>query len=285
MSDQNTNIAPGAVTAKTTADVVKSAAKTEAAKADTAIAKKEVAAVKAEKAPAPVKTAAKAAVKAKPVAKKAVRTKKAASAKKTVAKKTAAKATRKTAAKTAAKKKAPAKKAVAARKTAKKSNTPKKENIMAKTTGKVTAEAKKATEAMTSRVTDMAGDMSERAKTLFAKANEYFAQANEFNKANIEAVVESGKIAAKGAQEMGQSYAADLRTNFEAATTTAKEFAAVKSPTDFVQLQASTARKGFDMMVAQTSKNTEMFLKVAGEAFQPISNRVSVAVEAVKKAA
>lgn len=156
---------------------------------------------------------------------------------------------------------------------------------MTKTTEKVTAEAKKATEAMTARVSEMASDMSERAKTLFAQASEYASKANEFNKANLEAVVESAKIAGKGAQEMGQAYAADMRTNFEAATATAKEFAAVKSPTEFVQLQAATARKSFDTMVSQTSKNTEMFLKLAGETFQPISNRVSVAVETVKKAA
>ena len=156
---------------------------------------------------------------------------------------------------------------------------------MTKTTEKMTVEAKKATEAMTARVSEMASGMSERAKTMFEKGSAYVAQANDFNKANMEAVVESGKIAAKGMQDMGQTYAADLRTNFDDAASTIKEFSAVKSPTELMQLQAATVRKSFDTMVSQTSKNTEAMMKMVGDVFQPISNRVSVAVETVKKAA
>ena len=44
-------------------------------------------------------------------------------------------------------------------------------------------------------------------------------------------------------------------------------------------------KKSFDTAMAQTSKNSEMFLKLAGDVFQPISNRVSVAVDSFKKAA
>nr|WP_263973939.1 phasin family protein [Sphingomonas aliaeris] len=60
---------------------------------------------------------------------------------------------------------------------------------------------------------------------------------------------------------------------------------AIKSPTDFFKLQSDYARAAFDSLVAQTSKNTETMLKLAGEVAQPISNRVAVAVEKVKIAA
>ncbi|WOE75073.1 phasin family protein [Alterisphingorhabdus coralli] len=146
-------------------------------------------------------------------------------------------------------------------------------------------ETKATAENMTARAQELFGDVSGRAKAAFEKGSEYVSQATEFNKANIEALVESGKIAAKGMQEMGQAYASDTRKNFEDVTATMKDFAAVKSPTEFFQLQAETLRKTFDTAVSQTSKNTEMFVKLAGDAFQPISNRVSVAVENVKKAA
>ena len=43
--------------------------------------------------------------------------------------------------------------------------------------------------------------------------------------------------------------------------------------------------KQFDAAVAQTSKNSEMFLKLAGDVFQPISNRFAVAADFFKKAA
>lgn len=160
----------------------------------------------------------------------------------------------------------------------------KKESIMT-TTETMTAETKQAAAAMTDRVKSLMGDMSTRAKTAYEKGTEMVSQATEFSKGNVEALVESGKIAAKGAQDMGQTYAEDTKKSFEEMTAALKEFTAVKSPTEFIELQTRLVKKSFDTAVAQTSKNSEMFLKLAGDVFQPISNRVSVAVDSFKKAA
>jgi hypothetical protein len=59
----------------------------------------------------------------------------------------------------------------------------------------------------------------------------------------------------------------------------------VKSPTDFVKLQGDFARKGFDVAIAQGSKNTEAMVKLVSDMFQPISNRIAVTTELFKKAA
>lgn len=137
---------------------------------------------------------------------------------------------------------------------------------------------------------------AEKAQTLFAEANErakaavekgtkLFEEANEFSKGNIEAIVESGKIAAKGMETLGQDAADYSRKQFEGATAALKSMSAVKSPTDFFKLHSDYVRSAFDSVVAQTSKNTEAMLKLAGEVAQPISNRVAVAVEKVKIAA
>ena len=64
-----------------------------------------------------------------------------------------------------------------------------------------------------------------------------------------------------------------------------KEITSVKSPTDFVKLQSEFAKKSFDVAIAQTSKNTEAFVKLANDMFQPISNRFAVAADLFKKAA
>ena len=137
---------------------------------------------------------------------------------------------------------------------------------------------------------------AEKAQTLFAEANErakaavekgtkLFEEANEFSKVNVEAIVESGKIAAKGLETLGQDAADYSRKQFEGATAALKSLSAVKSPTDFFKLHSDYVRSAFDSVVAQTSKNTEAMLKLAGEVAQPISNRVAVAVEKVKIAA
>ncbi len=161
---------------------------------------------------------------------------------------------------------------------------PKKETKMT-TTETITAETKKAAEAMTDRVKALMGDMSTRAKTAYEKGTEMASQATEFSKGNVEALVESGKIAAKGVQEMGKTYAEDTKSTFEELTAAMKEMTTVKSPTEFIELQTKLVKKSFDTAMAQTSKNSEAFLKLAGDVFQPISNRVSVAVDSFKKAA
>jgi phasin family protein len=126
---------------------------------------------------------------------------------------------------------------------------------------------------------------NDRAKAAMEKSAKAFEDINEFGKGNIEALVESGKIAAKGIESLGQEAAEYSRKQFEGATAALKNLSSVKSPTDFFKLQSDYVRQSFDAIVAQTSKNTEAMLKLAGEVAQPISNRVAVAVEKVKIAA
>ena len=46
-----------------------------------------------------------------------------------------------------------------------------------------------------------------------------------------------------------------------------------------MQLQSELARTSFDRMVAESSKLTESMVKLAGEAFQPLSNRATANAE------
>ena len=128
-------------------------------------------------------------------------------------------------------------------------------------------------------------EANDRAKAAMEKSAKAFEDMNEFNKGNVEALVESSKIAAKGFETLGQSAADYARKSFEGATATLKSLSGVKSPTDFFKLHSDYVRSSFDSMVAESSKTTEAVLKLAGEVAQPISNRVAVAVEKVKVAA
>jgi phasin family protein len=128
-------------------------------------------------------------------------------------------------------------------------------------------------------------EANDRAKAAMEKSAKAFEDINEFNKGNVEALVESSKIAAKGFETLGQSAADYARKSFEGATATLKSLSSVKSPTDFFKLHSDYVRSSFDSMVAESSKTTEAVLKLAGEVAQPISSRVAVAVEKVKVAA
>jgi len=213
--------------------------------------------VAAKKAPAKKTAAKKVAVK-KAAPKKAA-------AKKTVAKKTVAKKTAK---------KAPAKKAPVAKKATK---APAKEKIMTKAQNKATD--------YTAQVKEGFADLQTRAKTAYGKSQELATDMGEFTKGNVEAVVESGKILAAGMQDMGKAYVADAKGAVETMTADVKEVAAVKSPTEFVQLQSKFATRNFDATVAAVSKNTEAWVKLANDAFAPISSRASLAMDKVRKAA
>ena len=161
------------------------------------------------------------------------------------------------------------------------------EPVMATVIENTTADTTTDTAAHTAahRAQAMFGDMSERAKGAMEQGTRMFEELNSFNKGNVEALVESGKIAVAALQTMSQDAAAKLRTQFEEATATARTMAAVKSPTEFVKMQSDYVRQQMDAMMAETSRSTEAMMKLAGEVVQPISNRVAVAVEKFKTAA
>ncbi len=145
------------------------------------------------------------------------------------------------------------------------------------TVKKFADEAKTRTEALTA-------DFNEKAKEAFAKSSKLAEEAVEFNKANVEALVEAGKIAAKNLEVLGQEGVTFARKSFEDTTAALKGYTAVKTPADFFKLYAENSKKAFDAAVAQTSKTSELVVKLTNESFAPISNRVSVITSKLKAA-
>lgn len=270
MADANTTSKIDAAAEKAYAEAA--AKTTEAAKPAPAkkapAAKKVAAKPAAKKAPAKKAPVAKKAA-AKPAAKKAPAKK--TTARKAPVKKAPAKVAAKTAAKTPAPKKAPAKAAAE----------PTNPVIKLKDTIMATAEKTD----FTASAKEMAADVQERMKTAYAKTGEFAGDFGEFNKANVDAVVESGKIFFAGAQDLVRGDVETGKTVVETVTEDAKKMVAVKSPTELMQLQGELARRNFDAVVSFGSQRTEALVKLYNDAFAPISNRVSVATEKFSKAA
>lgn len=131
---------------------------------------------------------------------------------------------------------------------------------------------------------------ADRVQSLFAEAGSQGQQAVErsraaaetlveLTKANVEALVESGRVAAAGAQTLGQDAIARTREGLEQAATQVKSLADAQSPTDFFQLQGEFARVQFDRLVADSSRLAESLVKLAGEAMQPLSTRAALNAE------
>ncbi len=142
-----------------------------------------------------------------------------------------------------------------------------------------------ATTDYTAKARELAADVQTRAKAAYEKGTEMTKDSVEFQKGNFEALVESGKILAAGMQDMGRAYVEDAKGAVETVQADVRKIAAIKTPNELFQLQGEIARRNFDAAVASASKNTEAFLKLFNEAFAPVSNRMSVAVEKVSKVA
>jgi phasin family protein len=128
-------------------------------------------------------------------------------------------------------------------------------------------------------------DAGERSQEIVRKSQKAAEQLAEIAKANVEALTEAGRIAASGARSIGQDALASGREGIEQASAAVKTLAEAKSPTEFFQLQSELARASFDRVVAEGSKLTEQFVKLAGEAVQPLSTRASLNAERINELA
>ncbi len=216
---------------------------------------------------------------------------------------TAAKpAVKKSAASKPATKKAAAKRKVAAKPVAKNTSTKQTKGTQKMATTKTTATkrvvkntkaantkaantAKKAAENLGSRFEKLTADAQARAKAAADRAVAMSKTAVEFNRENVETLLESGKIAAKGAQEIGQTNLKYTRENFVEASRALQGLFSVATPRDMFEKQADYVRSGLDRVMDQTSNNADAVVKLAGKTYQPIADRVSEIRKELKKAA
>jgi len=186
---------------------------------------------------------------------------------------TSARKPRKTARRTAAQKAAPQKAAVT--RTVNKIN----QNV-----NEGTRKMKNETKKVADRFQAVFGDVNERAQSAMERNTRFAEELSELGRGNVEAIVQSTKIAAKGLETVGQEVAEFGRKSFEDASAALKTMVEMKSPADFFRLQTEFARTQFDSLVSETSKLSETMIKLAGDVAQPIASRYSVAAERVKTA-
>jgi phasin family protein len=124
-------------------------------------------------------------------------------------------------------------------------------------------------------------DAGERGQDAVRRSQKVAEEIADLTRANVEALVESGRVAAEGVRSLGQDVVASSRDGVEKAADAIRTLAEAKSPTEYLQLQSEIARTSFDRLVAESSRWTESFVKLAGEAIQPVSNRASANAERI----
>ncbi|MDP9096769.1 MAG: phasin family protein [Pseudomonadota bacterium] len=103
-----------------------------------------------------------------------------------------------------------------------------------------------------------------------------------FGQGNVEAMVKSSQIVATGLQDLGKQIAANAQAAIDESMSTFRAMTSVRSIKEAFEMQANFARASVEKAMSQTGQFTEASMKLAGEAYEPIAGRVSVAVQSFR---
>ncbi|WP_185961297.1 phasin family protein [Telmatospirillum sp. J64-1] len=106
-----------------------------------------------------------------------------------------------------------------------------------------------------------------------------------FGKGNIEAMVKSSTLAAKGFEEMGKAYQSLAGQSAEKAQAAAKALAACKTPQELIEVQTKLTREGIETAVAESRKFAEMTSTVIASSMEPLNARIAAFQSLASKAA
>jgi phasin family protein len=119
----------------------------------------------------------------------------------------------------------------------------------------------------------------------FTKYFPTFDKVVAFHKANLDALIQANTLFVKGAQEISKELFAQAQAQLESVASSSQAVLQAKDLKAVAQLNADTAKVGYEKLVATSTKLGEMGVKVATEAFAPVSARVNAAVETLFKTA
>jgi len=122
----------------------------------------------------------------------------------------------------------------------------------------------------------------EKGQEMMGHAVKSMSEMSEFAKGNVEAAMASAKAATAGIETIVNTVVEHGKKSFEESTAAMKAMAAVKSPSELLQLQNEFAKARFDHAVSVWSHMSETWLKVAGDVAQPMSSRLAVAGDHLK---
>lgn len=125
----------------------------------------------------------------------------------------------------------------------------------------------------------------EVSKTQMDEAFKAFNELSSFSKANMEAAVASSQAAAKGLEELTKVATEYSKKSFSDVTENMKSLSGAKTVKDFIDLNNTTLKSQYDAFVSESSKMTELAMKVMSDVMEPLSTRMAVTFDKAAKAA
>ena len=156
-------------------------------------------------------------------------------------------------------------------------------------TKKTAAAATETLDAATRATDDVTRQHYDKAVTLtreqVAKASALLEDLAVLGKGNLDAVVQSNTVIAKGLEEMSRELMSYAQASLESAASATKALFGAKTLQDVIALNNNFAKTSLDTFLANSTKLGDMGLKVANQALEPISARVNVTIEKLAKPA
>lgn len=121
--------------------------------------------------------------------------------------------------------------------------------------------------------------VAKASETLFKGYDEL----NALSKDNYEALIKSGTIVAKAVEGLGKEWISFTQASVEQGVAAMQALMSARTLREFVELQNDWAKKSFDAAVVETTKFSELSVKTANEAIEPIQARMNVTVERMFK--
>ena len=137
------------------------------------------------------------------------------------------------------------------------------------------------------KVAEKAASVIETTQDQFAKATEtQFKAADEvaaFGKSNVEAFIQAGTIFFHGFEQIARTMVSLTQAHVESNMSTAKALISAKTLTELTDLQNAYSKSTFDHVVSEATQLSELAIKIANEAIEPISARVTATIEQMSK--
>jgi phasin family protein len=106
---------------------------------------------------------------------------------------------------------------------------------------------------------------------------------NALSKDNYEALVKSGTIVAKAVEDLSKKWMSFTQASVEQGVAAMQALFSATTLRELVEVQNDWAKKSFDAAVVETTKFSELGVKTANEAIEPIQARMNVTVERMFK--
>ena len=116
-----------------------------------------------------------------------------------------------------------------------------------------------------------------------ADAIKGYEQAVAFGKENVDAVMKSNAILAKGIQDINTVLFDLAQTALQDSVAAAENLFGCKTVADVMDTQADLAKTGYAKAIEDSQKISELTAKVAEAASQPISSQVNATAEKFSK--